>query len=964
MKHERNSLAEAIRFALGATALVGMAMTAAPAWAQDDADDEDEAETTDRIQVTGTRVQSQVFTSSAPVTEIPREEIQFSGTTRIEDLVGQFPQANASSDAFTVNPTAGFPSVSLRGLGTNRTLTLVNGRRLPPGGIRSEARDLNQVPAALVQRVEILTGGASAVYGSDAMAGVVNFILDTEFTGFSAQAGYSGYQHSNGNSYMQGLMDRAGFDYPTGNTGLDGKARYIDLTAGGFFADGRGHATAWATYRENDTLLQGERDYSSCALNDPGIACGGSSTSPNPNFLALGLFGAGVLDSFWVHRDAATGQWLNQLGQIYNYAPINHYQRPDKRWTFGTSLRYEVNDHFNPYLETMFANTNGSVQIAESGTFFVNTLSLRCDRDTFLGSFCDDLGIPNDLEFPLQVGKRNIEGGGRIANLEASNFRMVVGSEGAITDNWSYDVYFLQARNASTEANENDYIPSRLAESLLLCPPGSSASCVPYNVWDNQITPEQAVAQGGTGMRQGRNQLQVFSAIANGDLGFSIPTAGGVPIAAAAGYEWRRETYSRISDANMAIGNFAGLGGPRPPVDGEIKVNEFFVEAAVPLLVNRGIVDSFALDVGYRLSDYNTSGTVHTWKVGFAGEIAQNYRVRGGFNRAIRAANTNELFAQQQIALWSGDDPCAGASPRFTQDQCANTGVPANLYGQVPASPASQYNAFVGGNPDLDPEEADTWTFGVVANPIDGLQVALDYWQINITDTITTIGPDIILDFCGLTGDPTLCSLVRRNPASGDLWVGSDPATSGLIFDGNNNFGERNVSGIDLNVAYRMSLGDGMLSATLAGTYALENEFVPLPGVNDEASYDCSGRINTSCQTPNWRHVLSTRYSLGDWTIGARWRMIGRMNYRLTNDQPGTTDQILVNNGNRVGSYHFYDLSGSYRFSDNYELTVGVNNVFDKEPPLVGNTLSLNANSIGGYDQLGRFLFATIRMDF
>ena len=964
MKYKRNSLAEAIRYATGAAALASMAMTAAPAWAEDEAEDEDGAQTSDRIQVTGTRIQSQVFTSSAPVTEIPQEEVQFTGTTRIEDLVGQFPQATATSDAFTVNPTSGFPSVSLRGLGTNRTLTLVNGRRLPPGGIRSEARDLNQIPAALVQRVEILTGGASAVYGSDAMAGVVNFILDTEYTGFSVQAGYAGYQHKNNNSYIQGLMDRSGFEYPTGSSGLDGESKYIDLTAGGFFGDGRGHAMAWATYRENETLLQAERDYSSCALNAAGTACGGSSTSPNPNFLALGLFGDDILDSFWVHRDPTSGRWVNALGELYNYAPVNHFQRPDKRWTFGTAVRYEVNDHFQPYIETMFANTNGSAQIAESGTFFVNTLSLRCDRDTFLGTFCNDLGIPSDLDFDLQVGKRNVEGGGRIANIEASNFRIVTGAQGAINDNWSYDVSFLQARNASTEANANDYIPSRLAESLLLCPPGSSAGCVPYDVWTNQITPEAAEAQGGIGMRQGRNQLQVFSAIVNGDLGYSLPMADGIPIAAAAGYEWRRETYSRISDANMAAGNFAGLGGPRPPIDGEIKVNEFFAEAAIPLIADRGVIDSLALDLGYRLSDYNTSGTANTWKIGFAGEIAQNYRIRGGFNRAIRAANTSELFAQQQIALWSGEDPCAGPSPVFSEAQCANTGLSAALYGEVPASPASQYNQFIGGNPDLAPEEADTWTMGVVVTPMDGLQVAVDYWQIEISDTISTIGAETILNFCGLTGDPSLCSLVRRNPSSGDLWVGSNPATSGLVFNGNNNFGERNVSGIDLNVAYRTAIGNGNFFASLAGSYSLKNEFIPLPGVNDEASFDCSGRINTSCQTPNWRHVASTRYSWGDWTVSARWRMIGRLDYRLTNDQPGATDRILVDNGNRVGSYHFYDLSGSYRFAENYQLTIGVNNVFDKEPPMVGSSLSLNANSIGGYDQLGRYMFATIRMDF
>jgi len=959
MKHNRNPLASAIRFGLGASVLASLAMTAAPVVAQDE---EEETETLDRVQVTGSRIISPIVTSSAPVTEIGEEEIQFTGTTRIEDLVGQYPQATAVSDAFINNGSSGFPSVSLRGMGTNRTLTLVNGRRLPPGGIRSEARDLNTIPAALVKNVEILTGGASAVYGSDAMAGVVNFILDNDFSGFSIQAGYSGFQHDNSNKFMQGLQEQAGFDFETGSTGLDGESKFIDVSAGGFFAEGRGHAMGWLTFRDNDALLQSERDYASCALNQSGTACGGSSTAPQPNFLVFDPDFIANTGTFWAHRPGGTDPWQSGVGQIYNYAPINHFQRPDKRWTFGSKITYEVNDHFRPYIETMFANVNSSVQIAQSGTFFVNTLFVDCG-EAFLGSFCSDFGLSGTVG-PIYVGKRNVEGGPRIAIIEASNFRMVTGAEGDINSNWSYDVSFLQARNSSSEANENDFIPSRLAEALLLCPPGSSSSCVPLDVWSNNITPEQAAAQGGTGMRSGRNQLQVVNAYLTGDTGYSLPSADGLPIALVAGYEWRREEFERISDANMAAGNFAGLGGPRPGVVGEIKVNELFFESAVPILADMGFIDNLSLDLGYRYSDYDTSGTAHTYKIGFASQIMNNYRVRGGFNRAIRAPNTNELFAQQQIALWSGSDPCSGANPEFTFEQCARTGVTAAQFGNVPASPAAQYNQFVGGNPDLDVEEADTWTIGVVATPIDGLQLALDYWQIEMTDRIGTIGPQTILNFCGLTGDPFLCDKVRRNPNTGDLWVGSNPNTSGLIESVNANFGDLTFRGVDLNASYAWEMLGGMFSASLSGAYFIEQEIASLPGVNDEATFDCAGRINVSCQTPNWRHVANFRYSRGDWSVSARWRMIGRMIYRETDGSLATTDQILVNNGNRIGSYHFYDLSGAYRFLDNYEVTLGINNITDKEAPLVGSTLSANANALSGYDPLGRYIFATIGANF
>ncbi len=965
MEDIRNPLASAIRYALSAGAIAGLAMTAAPVIAQDEAvEGEEEEATLDRVQVTGSRIINPIVTSSAPVTEIGEQEFDFTGTTRVEDLLQDYPQVGIGSDSFINNGSQGFPSVSLRGLGSVRTLTLVNGQRLPPGGIRSEARDLNQVPAALVKRVEILTGGASAVYGSDAMAGVVNFILDTEFEGVSLQAGYSGFQSDNNNKFMQGLQEDAGFDFPSGGSGLDGESKYVDIAVGSAFAGGRGHAMGWVTYRENDPLLQGERDHSSCALNNAGTACGGSSTAPEPNFLVVDLFLDGTLDDFWVHRDPDTNEWINSLGQIYNYAPINFFQRDDQRWTFGSSISYEINDFFRPYVETMFARNESNVQIAETGTFFVNELSLTCNENTFLGSFCDDLGIDPDREILISAGKRNVEGGPRNAQLIANNFRVVTGVRGDLNPSWSYDVSYVHGINSSSEANENDFLPSRLEDALLLCPPGSGAGCVPLDVWSNNISSEDALAQGGVGMRQGNNQLQVFNAFITGDTGISLPTADGLPISLVAGYEWRRETFDRQSDANMAAGNFTGLGGPRPPVSGEIKVNELFLESAVPLLADVGVINNVALDLGYRLSDYNTSGTDHTWKIGFTSQFMEDYRLRGGFNRAIRSANTGELFSQQQIALFGGSDPCAGPDPEFTFEQCARTGVTPELFGNIPDNPASQYNQFIGGNQDLTPEEADTWSIGAVATPINGLEVAIDYWDIDITDRIGSIGAQTILNFCATTGDPFLCDKINRNPDRGDIWIGSNPETSGFVENLSDNFGDFRFRGVDLNASYRFAALGGQFLTTFTGSYFIEQEVAPLPGVNDDATFDCAGRISVSCQTPNWRHVSSVRYSRGDISVNARWRMIGRMIHRNTDGSLGTVDQILVNNNNRIGTFHYYDLSASYNFLESYSITLGANNVFDKKPPLVGSTLSSNANTLSGYDQVGRFLFTTVGIRF
>ena len=1012
MRLKRNQLREAIVVAL----LAGTTMTAGSALAQEEGQQSQQRATElDAITVTGTRIQSQTVTASAPVAEISAEEFKYSGTTRVEDLLNQFPQMSPGFDAFTVNPTTGYPTADLRGLGSNRTLVLVNGHRLPPGGIRSEARDLNQIPAALVKRVDVLTGGASAVYGSDAMAGVVNFVLDTDFEGISANFGYSGYMHKNDNAYIQGLMDQAGFDYPSGNTSLDGVAKTFDLAVGSRFADGRGHAMAWITYRENDELRQGARDYSSCALNDSGTACGGSGTSVEPNFLitrgwarpdgtplpALRPDGSVILDEngdpVQLFQNLANNigpgnTWGVGSPAPYNYAPINHYQRPEERYTFGASVKFELNEHFRPYIDTMFMNSNTSVQIAESGTFFVNALELSCD-DPLMGTYCNDMGVMQirygasvdangnpipvnerplvdviiDPNAPLTVyvGKRNVEGGPRISEIESSNFRFVAGAEGAINDFWSYNASVLYGRNQSTELNVNDFLIDRMEAALLGCPPGSYAGCVPYNVFEYQgVTAEQAQALSGIGVRTGTTSLYVVNGYVTGAFDWGLPWANGESVALVAGAEYRKEEYQVRVDSNMETGNFAGLGGPRPSIDGQIGVKELFLESQVPLFSDGTGANNVYLDLGYRWSDYDTSGSVNTYKAGFAATFAENYRLRGGFNRAIRAANTGELFATQQIALFNGDDPCAGASPDWTFDQCARTGVTAAQYGSISSSPASQYNQFIGGNPDLQPEKGDTWTLGFVATPIDNLSLAVDYYDIKIEDRIGTIGASTILQFCALTGDPFLCDKVRRNPVTGDLWLGSSLETSGYIENLTANFGELHFSGIDLNVNYGWNAWGGRFNASFVGSHVLKSEIAPLPGVNDDATYDCAGVINLSCQTPDWRHMVNLRYSGTNYSVGMRWRHVGEMDYVDNNGNPLATDQLLVNNGNKLSSVNYFDISGSFFLTDNIEITAGMNNVADKEPPMVGATLVLNANSVGGYDQLGRYVFANLNVRF
>jgi outer membrane receptor protein involved in Fe transport len=923
-----------------------MAMSA-PAMAQDPSGSE-AAKTLDTVSVTGTRLKSQSMTASSPVAEISKEAFQYSGATKVEDLVNQYPQLSNTFDSFSNNGSVGYATVDLRGLGAQRTLTLVNGRRIPKG--TSETPDISIIPAALVNRVDLLTGGASAVYGSDAVAGVVNFMLDDTFEGVSVNMGYSAYQHDNSNSLMQGLMDKAGYDYPTGDSGFDGIARNIDLAIGGAFGES-GHAIAWATWRENDALLQGQRDYSSCALSRAGTACGGSATADPANFYVVTSAGG-----FYV-APSTSGTWSRPAGPyLYNYAPVNYYQRPDTRYTAGTSIKYQVNEHFEPYLETMFVNHHSSTQIAPSGAFFTD-VTVNCNT-AVIGSMCSDVGITDD-EFTVYVAKRNVEGGPRITNTDTNSFSITGGARGSIVGNWSYDASFSYNRSSTRSESINDFVTTRVQDALLGCPSGSFDGCVPYSVWTDSVTAAEAEALQGVGIVNYLTTMRVLNAYVTGDFGYGLPWAGEAhPISLVAGVETRAETYERIADTNMQTGNFTGLGGPTTNVSGDTKVKELFLEGGIPLVADLGSLNLLDLQLGYRYSDYNTSGSVNTYKAGLGAAFFDGkLKLRGGWNRAIRAPNIGELYQANSIGLWSGNDPCAGSSPDYTAAQCANTGVTAAQYGNIAENPAGQYNEVGGGNTALKPETANTWTFGFAVTPIRNLDISVDYYDIKIEDAIQAVGSDNILTSCALTGNAEMCGLVRRNAVTGDLFRGSDVNSSGLIYNSLRNIGGMHIQGIDLTAAYAWNIGSGRLSTTLMGSYVIKKEYEPLPGMS-ELNYDCAGVISTSCSTPEWRHIANARYSFDRYSVGLRWRYIGKLDY------PGTTDVRLVNQGNQVAAYNYFDLSGSVELGDHVTWTVGVNNIADKEPPLVGGTVTYNGNSLRGYDQAGRYIFTSLGLRF
>jgi len=949
-----NQVSKAVRLALA----FGAASTAAFS-ASTFAAEEESAEKVERIEVTGSRIKRTDMETASPVQITTAEEIAVSGFTRVEDMLNSLPQLEASSTAFQSNGATGTATLDLRGMGSQRTLVLINGRRAQAGGIYTQSADVNQIPASLIQRVEVLTGGGSSTYGADAVAGVVNFVMNDKFEGFAVDVGATAYQHDNDNDYIQGLMDDKDFDYPTGSSGLDGSSFDFSATLGGSFDGGKGHAVGYITYNKQNELRQGARDYSSCALNAAGTSCGGSGNAVVPNFYVSSPTDDGAFD--WSDYDYwtldGTGGFENSVGNLYNYAPINHFMRPDERHTFGLFADYEINDNFHPYVEAMFMRDRTTAQIAESGTFFNENYNIDYDSplltDQQRQDLTDRFGLTSGDQFATYIGKRNVEGGPRADQLEHNSFRLVLGTEGEINDMWSYDAFVQYGSTSSSSAYINDFFGPRIATALSAngedC--ATSDGCIPYEVFEFEgITSEAAGSLTGTAILNGVTEQFIVGGYVTGEFDFGLPSSD-YPIAAVFGTEYREETFSRTADEVYAQGLLLGQGGTTKSLNGEYDLTEFYTEVSLPILEDAPFAKSIAVDLGYRWSDYSTSGAEPTYKLALDWNVTDDWKVRTSYNRAVRAANNGELFANQSTGLWGGTDPCATDSPSLSAAQCANTGVSASQYGNVSASPASQYNGFFGGNPDLDPEIADTITFGIVANPFEGFNFSVDYWDIELEDAIGNINPEEIVTNCALTGDAVFCDNVQRTSGSGSLWIGD-----GQVVATNVNLGKLHWEGVDLSANYDVEIAGGMLKANLIGTYMLSKEYDNIPGVSE--AYDCVGTLDNSCfAQPEWRHVLTLSYDMDTfWRATAKWRYFGEVS-----DYSG--DDTLAQGG--ISSQSYLDLKGSFTINEYTSLLVGVNNVLDKEPPLLGGSLSTNANAIAGYyDTLGRYFHTTISFKF
>ena len=976
-----------------------------PVWAQEEQEESSEIPNIEEVVVTGSRITRANESGSTPVVQVDSDEIKFQGTVRIEDMLRNLPQVWSRQNTGQSNGATGTATVNLRNLGDPRTLVLLNGRRLPPGSPIGGGNgvDVNQIPGVLVKRVEVLTGGASATYGSDAVSGVVNFIMDTTFEGVSLDIQTSGYAHSNSNDEMQDIVAASGFEFP--DDGLsDGEIRQISLAIGGDL-NGRGHISTYYTYRDINPVRQSERDYSACALNNEGTACWGSSTIPegritnfnNPNTIG---FDYKVEGSSFVPR----------AGTLFNYGPLNYFQRPDTRHSFGSFAKYDLSDQTQIYTELMFMDDHTVSQIAPSGAFFI-TERLSCSNPllsdqqynllseerlsdaqrTALAAFIetqkavnpsfneekylDDAFCQNrtDDDLVAYIGRRNIEGGERQQDLRHTSFRAVAGLRHDISDTMLFDISTQRAVVSMENTYLNDLGISKIERALdairdddgeVVCRAKAKVdpNCVPWDIFSTGAVTQDMVDYLVLPLfARGTTEQEVTTAYMEWDLtdvGLSFPntTSGLIAIG---GVEYREEGLVFSPDQGFALGNAAGQGGATPAVEGFYDVTSYFFEGSIPIVENSSFADSISLDSSLRYSDYSTGVDATSYGLRASWQINPTYTLRSSVQRAVRAANVRELFSPTGFNLFDMDaDPCAGlitdgkTALGRTFEECARSGVTRAHWGNIQNSPAGQYNFLQGGNTQLSPETSTTYIAGIVYQPefLDGLSLTVDAFSIRIEGGISAVSPDFTLEQC-LDGNDSQCEKVKRSTALGDLWIGSDVDKSGHVIALSDNLAIEEVVGIDAIARYSMGLGDlGHIEFESVLAHILKWDQQELSTAEPE---DCNGYWGSSCGVP----TATTRNNLRV-TWDTPWQATLTGMWRYTDGVEG-----LGAGGVDLDATNYFDATALYHIGDTYTIKVGMNNVFDQAPPIAGNGAAPsnggNGNIFPGvYDFLGRYWYA------
>jgi iron complex outermembrane recepter protein len=950
------------RVALSAgTALQVLAISAAisaPAFAQ--GAPAAAADSEEVIVVTGSRIARPDLSASVPVQIVSPQTIEESGAGNIQDVLADLPSVgqNISRTSSNFSSTGnGQATVNLRNLGSSRTLVLVNGRRFVAGIPGTSIVDLNTIPTDLIKQIDVVTGGASAVYGSEAIAGVVNFVLDDKFEGLRARG--------------QGTISDKG----------DAARQYVSLTAGKSFAGGAGHVVLYGQYENDGGLRSAKRFFSERDI-------------PNrSSFAAQGLFS--IDGSFAPGPDTFTFDGSNVL-KNYQGANVDGYNRnaqrylstPVERMLFSGSAHYDFSSSVTGYIEGQYAKTKSNSRLEAQAVAYTDLPDNA--GGTYAGIPITNPFIPTAIRnamiaagvTDLPFRRRSVDIFDRSNKNDRSTWRVVAGLRGEIGSNLKWDAYYThgetkdltasgtilgpQYRNSlNAVAGPNGPVCSINADAD---PTNNDAACVPINIFGaNTVSPAAAAYVTNNGQKStydARVKQDVFSATLNGNL-FDLP---GGPLAFAIGGEYRREKSSEDFDTATNLG--LTLGNQLSDTFGSFNVKEGFLEVVAPILSERPFFHYLGVEGAIRYADYSTVGGVTSWKAGATWAPVPDIRFRGVYSVATRAPNISELFSAQSETFPAVTDPC-------DQRQGEGDGAPltltaANLPAACKAIPAiaaaaataggfayttaqiQTINGFVGGNPALKQEKAKTLTLGVVITPsfVKKLSLTVDYYRISVDGAIGIIGQQTSLDECFTgSGQALFCNNIIRNPN------GKIKTINAL----NLNTGSYLVSGVDIQGRYAFDIGRVNVLASFAWNHRLKQQQTSFPGGPTQGElgqldcYSC-GRLGTGFKDKGVGS-LTLKYDNVSLNYGINY--LGSVVDDLTKAVPI-----------RVGAYTYHDAQLRFDLNESkkFSFTLGVNNIFDKTPPIFNDTNPVTfpgtQTSANTYDLYGRMLYAGVEFKF
>lgn len=994
-----------------ASAVVGIALAATPAFAQEasEPDTTDAASDTDNfIVVTGSRIASPTVESPAPLQIIDSAAIDDSGITNIQELLLEnpvfgTPALSRTNSAFLTSGT-GVATVDLRDIGSDRTLVLVNGRRVVAGLPGSSTVDLNMIPVQFLERIDVLTGGASSLYGSDAIAGVVNFVYKRDFEGIEANAQY-------------GITEQG-----------DDPRYQANLTVGTNTGDGRGNIMVHFGYSNEEGLLSRERantfldDADTAAFITGDLADFGtsfapffSSGPPQGRFDVNGTAGSG--DDFTFDPDtgvlrpcfSANGGTCSAPGTIFDGRAIgpDGFNRqafrtlavPVERYLFATAGSYEVTDDVNLFFEGTYSKTTSSREIEpfflSSGDIFLNGGRVPLENAT---GGVNPL-VPTDIVNASQdvdgdglrdygFIRRIVEFGPRQGSTARDTFRFVLGLDGSLFDDkFRWDLSYNYGTTTENQASSgqintvnarfaldaiqdvNDLDGDGLTTDAICADANARAQgCVPFNVFGVGSIDQAQLAYLNA---ESSFQTDITQQVVQGNLSGSLFELPGGPVGIATGFEYRKESsvenLDALTNAGLNAGNAIG------DTQGEFDVIEGYLEVKLPLLADTPFFELLEVGGSVRVADYSTVGSIVSYSGTVTWQPVEDIRFRGTYSRAVRAPNVGELFSAQSQTFPSGlVDPCVGvgttgggtAGDVCRRDAGVNANIAANGTFTLNQADLQGISGFNGGNPNLFEETADTFTVGAVINPrsIDALRnltITADYYDIEVTDVIAAPGRAFSLDQCFNQDNQNFCNLITRRQ------IGDSQNSAGSIEFINafqNNGAVLKTRGLDVTANYRtgldnLGLTDASLSARVAYTHIFQYDFqnsITAPADPQE------GEIGTA----DHRFTANLAYDQGP----VRWTFTGTF-IGASDEDDGFCAAFGEDPGCvGVGAEFYLDTQINWSVNDTMSVYVGADNLLDNDAPnlLTGTSFNVTGTDTAAdvYDVFGRRYYAGVRLRF